>query len=88
MHDLHINGLKSAGANPLKNQAKNILSYLLTSGNHMQDERLAAMASVKLDDVKAFAANFLLNANVETFFFGNLDLSMADQMSNTCIGKE
>ena len=55
------------------------------SGCHLRDSRLAALSQLTVDDLKKFAKEFLLKHHLDCFFYGNLTIEMANQMTDLII---
>ena len=83
--EIHKKGIESAEAEPLKNQAKHLLSYILCPKTFHRSDRLQQLSTVTYDDVLSYANDFLLHHSVECFFYGNLTLSRAEDMANIAI---
>ena len=80
--DIHRKGIESAETEPLKTQAKHILSYILCPKTFHRSDRLQQLSTVTYEDVLSYADDFLLHHSVECFFFGNLNLNHAENLAN------
>ena len=58
---------------------------ILFLGCHLRDSRLAALSQLTVDDLKKFAKEFLLKHHLDCFFYGNLTIEMANQMTDLII---
>ena len=83
--DIHRKGIESAEAEPLKTQAKHLLSYILCPKTFHRSDRLQQLSTVSYEDVLSYADNFLLHHSVECFFFGNLTMNHAENLANIAI---
>ena len=83
--EIHKKGIESAEAEPLKNQAKHLLSYILCPKTFHRSDRLQQLSTVSYNDVLSYANDFLLHHSVECFFYGNLTLGHAENMANIVI---
>ena len=80
--DIHQKGIESADSEPLKAQAKHLLSYILCPKTFHRSDRLQQLSTVSYEEVLAYADDFLLHHSVECFFFGNLTLQSAENLAN------
>jgi secreted Zn-dependent insulinase-like peptidase len=83
--DIHKKGIESAEAEPLKIQAKHLLSHILCPKTFHRSDRLQQLSTVSYEDVLSYADDFLLNHSVECFFFGNLTMRDAENLSNAAV---
>lgn len=85
IQELHRKGIESSEAEPLKNQAKYLLSYILCPKTFHRSDRLQQLSTVKFEDVLLYVDKFLLQHSVECFFFGNLTMPQAEKLANVVI---
>ena len=85
VQEQHRKGIESSEAEPLKTQAKYILSYILCPKTFHRSDRLQQLSTVKFEDVLVYIDKFLLSHSVECFFFGNLRMKGAERLTNIAI---
>ena len=83
--EIHRKGIESSEAEPLKTQAKYLLSYILCPKTFHRSDRLQQLSTVSYEDVLSYADDFLLHHSTECFFFGNLAMSHAENLANITI---
>ena len=84
---VHKKGLESAETDSLKFQAKHLLNGVLCPKTFSKSERSMAMNEINFDKVKRFADEFRVKCDVECFFYGNVDLKSASEMTSLLIAK-
>ncbi len=85
VYNLHLNGLLSGDATKLKILAKNVLSHILCPHLYLREARLKALKELKVEDLHGHVRNFLSSLSIESLFYGNLTVSMANQMADSII---
>ncbi|XP_071749609.1 insulin-degrading enzyme isoform X2 [Lepeophtheirus salmonis] len=81
--DAHVKCLENSEAESLKIQSKHFLGAILCQQTFDRSDRLKALKSISLSDVRHFALDFLDKHSLEAFFYGNLTLETANSMLNS-----
>jgi len=85
VYEVQLKSLSNWETEPLQNQVKTILSHILSEKNFRKVEKYHATKSVTFDDVTTFARRFLLEMTTECFFYGDVDVEKAEELSTTVL---
>jgi secreted Zn-dependent insulinase-like peptidase len=87
VYDVHLKSLSSWETEPLQRQVKTLLTRLLTTRNHSKLEKLKAAKQITFDDVSTFARRFFVDHSTECFFFGDLNVERAEELSTIVLNE-
>ena len=87
VYDVHLKSLSSWETEPLQRQVKTLLTRLLSTRNHSKLEKLKAAKQITFDDVSTFARRFFVDHSTECFFFGDLNVERAEELSTIVLNE-
>ena len=76
-----MKSLSSWESEPLQRQVKHLLCHILSDRTVRKVDKFHATLGVTLDDVTTFARRFLIEMTTECFYFGDVDIVKAEQLS-------